>query len=328
VKRALAALVWIAACPAAAGLPDPAALLAEFGLTRSEIDQVRAGKLVRYAVQPGSERELVAGLAFTVPIPPAELVKSVRADLLDRVDPNMIAFGVVAGDAAAADFSGLTLEPNASARARAYLSADPGGDLNLSEQEIAAFRRLGSAAAPSDVEAQVRRALLERLSAYRARGLAGIAAYARRGGAQRSPGDELRIAARATKKLEQYAPAAYQVLLSYPEAKPAGSLETFRWSHFVANGVPTLALSHVLLVPDGDAWMVLQRQFYVSTGYNAEQAVAALLPCVGGTVVIYANRTSTDQIAGIGGRAKRSIGSKLLASQLEEMFERARAAAQ
>ena len=148
---------------------------------------------MHYAVQPGSERELVAGLAFTVPVSPAELVKSVRADLLDRVDPNMIAFGVVAGDAAAADFNGLTLEPNASARARSYLSADPGGDLNLSEEEIAAFRRLGSAAAPSAVEAQVRSALLERLSAYRARGLAGIAPYARRGGESRSPGDELRL---------------------------------------------------------------------------------------------------------------------------------------
>ena len=34
-----------------------------------------------------------------------------------------------------------------------------------------------------------------------------------------------------------------------------------------------------------------------------------------------------DQIEGFGGSAKRSIGSKLLASQLEAMFERARAAA-
>ena len=64
--------------------------------------------------------------------------------------------------------------------------------------------------------------------------------------------------------------------------------------------------------------MMLERQFYVSTGYNAEQAVAAFLPADAGTVVVYANRTSTDQIAGLGARAKRSIGSKVLASQLEE----------
>ena len=95
---------------------------------------------------------------------------------------------------------------------------------------------------------------------------------------------------------------------------------------FEAHGVPTIALTHVLLVPDGDAWLVVQRQFYVSAGYNVEQAVAAFLPSKGGTVVAYANRTSTDQITGFGSGTKRSIGSKILASQLETMFERARAA--
>ena len=82
----------------------------------------------------------------------------------------------------------------------------------------------------------------------------------------------------------------------------------------------------MLLVPDGDAWIVAQRQFYVSTGYNTEQAVAAFLPAASGTLVVYANRTSTDQVTGFGGSAKRSIGSRLLASQLEAIFERARAA--
>ena len=200
------------------------------------------------------------------------------------------------------------------------MSATPGGELNLSAEEIAAFRKLGAGAAPSVVQAQVRSALLARLSAYRARGLAGIAPYAR-GDGERSPADELRTASRAAKVLERYAPAAYQLLLSYPDAKPPGMEETFRWAHFDADGTPTLALTHLMLVPDGDAWIALERQFYVSTGYNAEQAVAAFLPSEAGTVVIYANRTSTDQITGIGGRAKRSIGSKALASQLETLFD-------
>jgi hypothetical protein len=176
------------------------------------------------------------------------------------------------------------------------------------------------------VEPQVRSALLARLQAYRANGLAGIAPYAHADGKSRSPAEELRTATQASKKLQQHAPAAYQFLLSYPNGKPPGTEEIFRWSHFDAHGVPTLALTHVLLVPDGEAWIVAQRQFYVSTGYNAEQAVAAFLPSQAGTVVVYANRTSTDQITGFGGGAKRSLGSKMLASQLEGMFEKARAA--
>jgi hypothetical protein len=324
VPTLAAALVWLGALYAKAELPDAATLLADLGLNTEEIAKVQAGKLVRYAVQPASERELVAGLAFQVPISPRELVNESKTDLLDLVDPSMIAYGVVPGDESLADFVQLPLGPDARERARAYVNAAPGGVLNLSAEEIAAFRKLAGAV-PSVVETQVRNALLARLSAYRARGLAGIAPYAR-GDGERSPADEIRTACRAAKVLEKYAPAAYQLLLSYPDAKPRGMEETFRWALFDADGTPTIALSHLMLVPDGDAWIVLERQFYVSTGYNSGQAVAAFLPSEAGTVVIYANRTSTDQITGIGGRAKRSIGSKALASQLETLFERARAA--
>lgn len=39
-----------------------------------------------------------------------------------------------------------------------------------------------------------------------------------------------------------------------------------------------------------------------------------------GTLVIYVNRTSTDQVTGFGGGTKRTIGSRVLASQLEDLF--------
>lgn len=314
------------ASPAAAELPDAATLLADLGLSPDEIAQIQSGKLVRHAVPPASERELTTGLAFQVPVSPSELVKSSAKDLLSRVDPNMIAYAAVPAPGSPGDFAKLTLQPDAQKRAQAYASAQPGDDLNLSTEEIGAFQKLGSGAAPSAVEPQVRSALLTRLQAYRTQGLAGIAPYARADGQSRSPAEELRTATQAAKKLQQYAPAAYQFLLSYPNGKPPGTEEIFRWSHFDAHGVPTIALTQLLLVPDGEAWIVAQRQFYVSAGYNAEQAVAAFLPSQAGTVVVYANRTSTDQITGFGGGTKRSLGSKMLASQLEGMFEKARAA--
>ena len=83
----------------------------------------------------------------------------------------------------------------------------------------------------------------------------------------------------------------------------------------------------MLLVPDGAAWVIAQRQFYVSTGYNVEQAITGFLPVEGGTLVIYTNHTSTDQVAGFGGGAKRSIGRKFMAGELKKLFEKARAAA-
>ncbi len=54
------------------------------------------------------------------------------------------------------------------------------------------------------------------------------------------------------------------------------------------------------------------------------QAVAGFFPVKAGTVVFYTNRTSTDQVTGFGGGSKRSIGSRVMASQLESLFEKVR----
>ena len=324
---AASALVLVAAHPAAAELPDAATLLAQIGFTPAQIREVEAGKFVTSTIQPSSEREIVAAFAFLVKESPGELVQQLRSGLLDKVDPNMLSFQMITGAPTLASFAKLTLEPGAQQRAKAYTSAAPGGDLNLSSDELASFQALGSGAAPAAVEQAVRSALLARIQAYQAKGLAGIAAYATAGGKQRSPADELRSATQATKALARLVPAAYQYLLDYPASKPPGSEESFRWSHFMGNGVPTIALTHGLYIPDGDAWVIVQRQYYVSGGYNAEQAIGGLLPMQTGTLAIYTNRTSTDQVTGFGGGAKRSVGSKLLSSQLLALYQKIQARA-
>ena len=86
--------------------------------------------------------------------------------------------------------------------------------------------------------------------------------------------------------------------------------------------MPTVALTHGLSVPSGDAFLVLQRQFYVSEGFNCEQAIVALLPVDGGTVVIFSTHTSTDEVEGFAGDLKRSIGRGIVATQLEALFAR------
>jgi hypothetical protein len=315
-------MLLVAVSSARAELPDAVTLLGDLGLSAAEITKVQAGELVRHDVKPASERELTAGLAFGSKSAPNDLVGKSSQDLLDRVDPSVSAFGAV-GSGGIADFAKLKLGAD---QAASYTGATPGGSLNLSTAEIAAFTALGASAPVAAVEQQVRQALLDRVQAYRTKGLAGIAPYARSDG-QRSAGDELRIATEASKPLAQYAPSAYQALLSYPGGKPAGARESFHWTQFDAHGTPTISLTHMLLIPDGDAWIAVQRQFYVSTGYNSEQAVAAFLPAQSGTIVVYGNRTSTDQITGFGGGTKRSLGSRLLGEQLESMFTRARAAA-
>jgi hypothetical protein len=325
IAGAALALLSFVASPAVAAPPAAADLLAEVGYSPAEIARIEGGELVAHTIDASSERELVAAFAFFVATPPADLLSQARQGLIDRVDPNTLAFAMVPGPPSLADFAKLTLDPDAPKQAQAYVGAKPGGALNLSSQEIAAFGALGSGAAVPAVEQAVRGALLARLQAYQAKGLAGIAPYALAGGQQRSPADELRSASQAAKRLQNYVPAAYQMLLDYPASKAPGTQEAFRWTRYTAHGEPTVSLTHSLFVPDGDAWVIVQRQFYVSTGYNSEQAIGALLPAKNGTIVFYSNRTSTDQVTGFGGSAKRSIGSKLLASQLQNLYEKVRA---
>ena len=326
LRSALAAGTLVLAAllgrPAAAELPEATALLTDLGFSADQIGKVEAGGMVDLDIRPSSDRELATAFAFRMPSAPKELLGQLRSGLVDKTDPNTIAFGVIQGAPSLDSFAKLTLQPDAEKRARAYVTASPGGDLNLSSAELATFGALGSGASTAAVEQAVRAALLARLKAYQAQGLAGIAPYARDGGKERAPADELRSATRATKRLETLVPAASALLLGYPASKPPGLEEAFRWSHYQAHGVPTIALVHTLFVPDGDAFVAVQRQFYVSGGYNCEQAIAALLPQKGGTLVVYTNRTSTDQVLGFGGAAKREIGSKLLASQLQALYKK------
>ena len=56
-----------------------------------------------------------------------------------------------------------------------------------------------------------------------------------------------------------------------------------------------------------------------------ERVGPAFLPVDEGTLVIYINHTSTDQVAGLGGGAKRRIGRSVMAGQLKGVFETTRA---
>ena len=174
------------------------------------------------------------------------------------------------------------------------------------------------------VEDAVRRLLLARYQAYRAKGLAGIAPYARGSDKQSQPADDLRRATEAAKGVKKYAPAFYDVLMNYPQGIPAGLTQHFFYIRYAMSGRPVFALRQRLALPVEDAYVIADRDFYVSSGYNDTQAVAALLPVEGGTVVAYLNRTTTDQLGGFGASAKQAIGRGMMAKQISAIFEKAR----
>ena len=126
--------------------------------------------------------------------------------------------------------------------------------------------------------------------------------------------------------MKKIAPTYYDTLLNYPK-NPAGMEEVYNWQRYKAHGEPVFILTHAFFLEDGDAISAAQRQFYVSGSYNVEQAMAGFLPVAEGTLVVYLNRTSTDQVAGFGGGTKRSMGKKLMGAQLEELYHKVQKAA-
>jgi hypothetical protein len=312
--------------PAAAQVPSADEVLRDVGFSSSDQQQVMGGAFVTTTLKPTSDRELAVAMAFLVNAPPSDLIEDARRDVLLHTDPNTLAFGKIHEQESAHDFGGVPLTPDAKKRAQAYLDAKPGEALNLSAAEIKAFQALKAEnAGQSCALEQVRKTLLGRYQAYRAKGIDGIADYARGGGKTTPAGGDLRRASEAAKELKKYLPAFYDVLNGYPKVRPAGFDERFDWSNYEAHGTPIFVLTHRFSMPDGDAYVLAQRQYYVSRGHNVLQALAGFIPVEQGTVVVYVNRTSTEQVSGFGGGAKRKIGSRVMASQLRSLYAKVRA---
>ena len=320
-SAALCSLVALLTWPGTADAIDPSTALDALRFPSDTRARAEAGRFVEVALPTHSDRDLNVGIAFLIAKQsPAAVARTVREEKrVLRADPNLIAFGDFEGEGTAADLVGLRLTP---AQRKAFAHAAPGEDVNLSRDEIAALHAArGDAQAIDDA---VRAILLSRYRAYRSRGLVGIAPYARAGRAT-SASDDLAAFNRGARATQILSTKIYDLLDRYPDGVPPDFFENHYWTQFRAHGEDTVALEHVFQVTLDDSAVLVQRQYYVSQGYNAEQAIVVFLPVDQGTLVIYTNHTSTDQVAGFGGDTKRSIGRSLMAGQLKRVFETTRA---
>lgn len=320
----------------ASGLPMVEELFEELGLSASDRRSLREGNIVTWLSDEGSERELALGLALLVKAKNENIVQLFHdATGLKKV-PSIIAYGKIVGEGTLADFEKVKLVPNGEKEARRYLEAEPGSDLNLSAKEVAAFRALKDATKDGPVpipkvEALIRESLLARYQAYHAKGLAGIAPYARKGGRHTSVGDELRIATNSSKLVAKYLPSVHNALLNYPAIrfKEAEELEEqFFWILLEIYERPTYLLTHRLRFRIGEAAVVVDRHYYVSHDYNSLQQGVVALPSKDDLVVTYLSRVSADQVAGFGSSAKHHLARNMMGPDLKDLLEALRAEAE
>ena len=203
-------------------------------------------------------------------------------------------------------------------QAQAFARAKPGAALNLSASEIAAFNALASGdqnAVQQKLAGDAPRAL-PRVPRRRPRRHRALRPRREDGRRRRRPAQ----ATEHAKVLEKYLPAFHAMLLGYPKAPAPNASERFFWATYDVSGTPTYVLVHIVTVAEGAFRGFAQRQYYVSTGYNGEQAVGGFLPCRAG-IVAYAAHAFTDQVAGFGGAMKRNIGRRVMAEKLRAMFD-------
>lgn len=296
--------------------PTADQVLADVGLSSDDKRRVLNGEFVSADIGAVSARDLAFAIAFLVKTSPDNLAHKIVAGELVSADEEVKESGAISPVGALGDFAKLDISNQA---AQALTGAKPGESLNLSASEISAFAILRGDTTHS-VQQQLYRMLLARYQAYRASGLRGIAPYDR-GGSTTDLADDLRKASQATRHLAKYMPAAHAVLLNYPTATVPGMRETFYWLKYNIQGKETYVLAHILAASEGAARLVVQRQYYASTGYDGEQAVAGFLPVQEGTVVVYGAHAFTDQVTGLGGSAKRGIGRRVMAEQMKKLFD-------
>jgi len=303
------------------GQPTADQVLTGMGLSPADKARVLQGEFVTADLAAVSERDLAFAIAFLVDkaTPGAISARLLAGDLIPA-DAQIQAHGEIRGAGTMEDLAGLHITAE---EAGALSRAKPGDALNLSAPEIASLRA-AAGGSPDAVRDALGKLLLARHQAYRSAGLAGIAPYDRGGGRVSQVAPDLRKATESAKGLAAYLPAFQKVLLDYPNATAPGLQETFFWVKALIHGQPTYVLTHVLIAPEGAARAFARRQYYVSTGYNAEQSVAGFLPVQSGTVVVLASHAFTDQVTGFGGSMKRSLGSSIMARKMKEIFDTGR----
>jgi hypothetical protein len=298
----------------AANLPDSQQLIQLLGIGQQQLASLDQGETVSFDVAEGNEKELAAGVVIYLPAAPSKIIQFINNKGLASIDTDVIAQGAIPPQATLDAFKGFGFKAGDS-EAEDFSQAAPERRFNLSTEEFQGLRDTSSAQ-PDQASQSYRKILLERWQAYRKNGLKGIATYDRGNGLEANPGGELRSATLDSKILARYFPDLYKAWLNYPGALPAGADERFFWLNRKVEGRPTAILGHRVMLTAGVGEVILSRQFYVGHSYNSNQLSIACLPYREGSLVFYANRNFTDQVAGFGSSLKHSIGREQMQGEI------------
>lgn len=306
----------------AANVPDAQELTQQLGIQQQDVAKLNQGEVVFFNVAESNEKELAAGAAMYFPAAPSKMAGIIKSKALSSIDTEITVEGAIPLQATLDNFKGFAFKAGSDEAAN-FLAATPGSKFNLSTEEFQGLKATSSQQ-PDAASQAYRKILLQRWQAYRKNGLKGVATYDRGNGTEANPGGELRSATQDSKILARYFPELYKFWLNYPAALPAGAQETFFWRNRKVESRPTAILVHRVMLSTDAGELILARQFYAGHSYNSNQLTIACLPYRDGSLVFYANRTFTDQVAGFGSSLKHSIGGEQARGEMTKLLKNMR----
>lgn len=231
------------------------------------------------------------------------------------------------GDGHHPGFAGLAFAPEEAKKARLFLQAEAGDDFNFSTQELDWLRAIREPK-PQGLDKLLevlRRVLDSRYAAYRARGLDGLAPYARAGGKQTSPGIELASSAEQMPVLRKGMPDFYDAYRHYPSRTAPGVQHRYFWEKKTVDGELMLSLRHEMVQERPEYAVVATREYYISGELNTYQVAFALLPHEAGTLVALAGQTFTQNVVGTKRIVAARVGRSIFEGNIRPILERLQA---
>ncbi len=316
--------------PAGADPPEPRVppvvreVVTALGFDDADLGKVWSGEIVARSIDERSDRELAIAVIMRLRESHRDFYERVRGGQFFEIDSTVLrAEEIPPTSTGPTAFSTLRLDPE---EVRKLGTVAPGSEFNLSGPEIDALR---SAAGAGDeaVLNTYRRVLAERLRAYQATGIDGVAPYARRGAAKAAPARDLRLAISSIAGLDDRCPSFYRSFANFPAGSDPGVSHHFFWAVQRIQARPTVILSHWALQLHEEFAVAGERQFYVGQGYDALQIVVGAFSIGHGeSLVFYVNRTSTGQVAGFGSSVAHPLGRKMMLREVTALFHEIREA--
>jgi hypothetical protein len=199
--------------------------------------------------------------------------------------------------------------------------------VKLPALDIQTLRQTTEAGAPSSISIQqaFRRVVLERVTAYRAAGLAGLPPYADRA-KPTYPSDTLAVMLEGSPHLLSSLPDVGSRLREYPYVELPGTESFFYWSkEQYGAGKSLVTVTHVDIVrrqaPNAPSVLVLGKEIFATHYRNASLGMTAVVrdAASGAGYLVYVNRSQVDVLSGLFGAFKRRIIEGRLKTESAEL---------